>query len=376
METETFQNAFLANLDFEQQTSKRSEAIPLPDEMPKRNDFSHLPKEILKSSTVENLISQNEDLMARLKVSLRRLSLLENENQRFSEESHKARMSQSSTTDQLLVWKEKDNLWKAKVDQLEKEKAIQAEKMRAFQEKSQTLASEMSRHLKYQEKIKTQVRPYVAQLKEYSRTQDIKLSETESLLANREAQLRDLRHQMMEVAKNSIYQVEVTEKKSKDMIEFYETQITKMTEDLAHLTRVQEELELKSLKLHAALERQDSLENELVAIRRSKEEMRQRLESDLGQTTDRMQELSRQNQKLGVEHADLQVRVIDNQDRIQKLEKENFQMHEQMESLRYMWNAKNEENEKLKAAAAALERLNIELSQKLSEIRRSEEASL
>jgi chromosome segregation ATPase len=376
METETFQNAFLANIDFEQQTSNRSEAIPLPDEMPKRNDFSHLPKEILKSSTVENLISQNEDLMARLKVSLRRLSLLENENQRFSEESHKARMSQSSTTDQLLIWKEKDNLWKAKVDQLEKEKAIQAEKVRAFQEKSQTLSGEMSRHLKYQEKIKTQVRPYVAQLKEYSRTQDIKLSETENLLANREAQLRDLRHQMMEVAKNSIYQVEVTEKKSKEMIEFYETQITKMTEDLAHLTRVQEELEIKSLKLHAALERQDSLENELVAIRRSKEEMRQRLESDLSQTTDRTQELSRQNQKLGVEHADLQVRVIDSQERIQKLEKENFQMHEQMESLRYMWNAKNEENEKLKAAAAALERLNIELSQKLSEIRRSEEASL
>jgi chromosome segregation ATPase len=376
METETFQNAFLANIDFEQQTSNRSEAIPLPDEMPKRDDFSHLPKEILKSSTVENLISQNEDLMARLKVSLRRLSLLENENQRFSEESHKARMSQSSTTDQLLIWKEKDNLWKAKVDQLEKEKAIQAEKVRAFQEKSQTLSGEMSRHLKYQEKIKTQVRPYVAQLKEYSRTQDIKLSETENLLANREAQLRDLRHQMMEVAKNSIYQVEVTEKKSKEMIEFYETQITKMTEDLAHLTRVQEELEIKSLKLHAALERQDSLENELVAIRRSKEEMRQRLESDLSQTTDRTQELSRQNQKLGVEHADLQVRVIDSQERIQKLEKENFQMHEQMESLRYMWNAKNEENEKLKAAAAALERLNIELSQKLSEIRRSEEASL
>ncbi|MNL21654.1 hypothetical protein D3C87_1429560 [compost metagenome] len=181
---------------------------------------------------------------------------------------------------------------------------------------------------------------------------------------------------MLDVAKNSIYQVEVTEKKSKEMIEFYENQITKMTEDLAHLTRVQEELEIKSLKLHAALERQDSLENELVAIRRSKEEMRQRLESDLSQTTDRMQELSRQNQKLGVEHADLQVRVIDDQEKIQKLEKERFQMHEQMESLRYMWNAKNEENEKLKAAAAALERLNIELSQKLSEIRRGEEASL
>jgi chromosome segregation ATPase len=374
METETFQSAFLANLDFEQQTSNRSESIPLPDEMPRRNDFSHLPKEILKSSTVENLISQNEDLMARLKVSLRRLSLLENENQRLSEDTQKARMSQSSTTDQLLIWKEKDNLWKAKIDQLENEKAVQTEKLRAYQEKSQTLASEMSRHLKYQEKIKTQVRPYVAQLKEYSRTQDLKLVETENMLANREAQLRDLRHQMMDVAKNSIYQVEVQDKKSKEMIEFYEGQITKMTEDLAHLTRVQEELEIKSLKLHGALERQDSLENELVAIRRSKDEMRQRLESDLSQTTERMQELSKQNQKLGVEHADLQVRVIDDQEKIQKLEKAHFQMQEQMESLRYMWNAKNEENEKLKAAAAALERLNIELSQKLSEIRRNDEA--
>lgn len=370
METDSFQSAILAHLDFEQPAQRRSEGIPLPDEVPQKNDFSHLPKEILKSTTVENLISQNEDLMARLKVALRRLSLLENENQRVSEEAQKARMFQSSTTDQLLVWKEKDNLWKNKVDQLEKERAIQQEKVRALQEKTQGLASEMSRHLKYHEKIKTQVRPYIAQLKEYSRTQDLKLAETENLLANREAQLRDLRHQMMEVAKNSIYQVEVQDKKSKEMIEFYEGQITKMTHDLAHLTRVQEELEIKSLKLHAALERQDSLENELVALRRSKEEMRQRLEKDLTQNQERMQELSRQNQKLGVEHADLQVRVVEDSEKIQRLEKEHFQMQEQMESLRFMWAAKNEENEKLKAAAAALERLNLELSQKLSEIRR------
>jgi predicted RNase H-like nuclease (RuvC/YqgF family) len=85
-----------------------------------------------------------------------------------------------------------------------------------------------------------------------------------------------------------------------------------------------------------------------------------------------MSELSRQNQKLGVEHADLQIRVVEDQETIQKLEKENRQYFEQLESLRFMWNAKNEENEKLKAAASALERLNLELSQKLNEIRKQD----
>lgn len=37
----------------------------------------------LKSSSLESLISQNEDLMARLKVTLRRLSLLEIENEKI-----------------------------------------------------------------------------------------------------------------------------------------------------------------------------------------------------------------------------------------------------------------------------------------------------
>ncbi len=121
MDTETFQSAKLQDLDFESEQQPVGQ-IPLPDELPKRNDFSHLPKEILKSSTVENLISQNEDLMARLKVSLRRLSLLENENQRLIDDANKARIAQSSVADQVLVFKEKDSLWRQKVDQLEREK--------------------------------------------------------------------------------------------------------------------------------------------------------------------------------------------------------------------------------------------------------------
>jgi|GEM_PF-917479 len=371
METESFQTAQLGHLDFESDTPAVGR-IPLPDEMPKRNDFSHLPKEILKSSTVENLISQNEDLMARLKVALRRLSILETENQKLSEETTKARISQSSVTDQILVWKEKDALWRQKVDQLEREKEIQGEKLKALEERTRNMSAELTRHVKYHERIKNQVKPYISQLKEYSRTQDIKLHELENSLAQKEAQLRDMRHQVIEVTKNSRYQVEASEKKAQEMVQFYEQQIQGLNRELQMLHQIQEELEVKSMKLHAALERQDTLENEVVTLRRSKEDMKERLEKEIERQQERISELSRQNQKLGVEHADLQIRVVEDQERIQKLEKENFQYIEQLESLRYMWNAKNEEHEKLKVAAAALERLNIELSQKLNELRKQE----
>ncbi|MGE5085461.1 MAG: hypothetical protein ACM3MG_04115 [Bacillota bacterium] len=375
MDTEQFQSAKLRHLDFdsdEPQSSQPVGQIPLPDELPKRADYSHLPKEILKSSTVENLISQNEDLMARLKVSLRRLSLLENENQRLSEETNKARLSQSSITDQILVWREKDNMWKHKVDQLEREKEVQGEKLRALTEKAQSMNSELIRHQKYHDRIKNQVKPYITQLKEYSKTQDARIQEIESSLNHKEALLRDLRHQIIEVTKNSRFQVESSEKKAQEMVQFYEDQIQSMSKELQVLHQAQEDLEVKTLKLHSALERQDILENELVVLRRSKEELRLRLEQEIHKQQERMSELSRQNQKLGVEHADLQIRVVEDQETIQKLEKENRQYFEQLESLRFMWNAKNEENEKLKAAASALERLNLELSQKLNEIRKQD----
>ncbi|ASD63629.1 hypothetical protein [Bdellovibrio bacteriovorus] len=373
METESFQTAKLGHLDFDSpRESQPVGNIPLPDELPRQNDFSHLPKEILKSSTVENLISQNEDLMARLKVTLRRLSLLETENQKFSEEANKARLSQSSVTDQILVWKEKDNLWRQKVDQLEREKEIQAEKLRALTEKTQNMATELARHEKYHERIKTQVKPYISELKEYSRTQDLRLQELEQSASHKEAQLRDLRHQIIEVTKNSRYQVEASEKKAQEMVHFYEEQIERLTREVAQLHQIQEELEVKSIKLHSALERQDTLENEVVTLRRSKEELKDRYEQEISRQQERISELTRQNQKLGVEHADLQIRVVEDQEKIQRLEKDHYQAQEQLESLRYMWTAKNEENEKLKVAAAALERLNLELSQKLNELRKQD----
>ncbi len=61
----------------ERERSRDVIPIPLPNELPAALNLQHLPSQVLHSSTVETLIGQNEDLMARLKVNLRRNSLLE-----------------------------------------------------------------------------------------------------------------------------------------------------------------------------------------------------------------------------------------------------------------------------------------------------------
>lgn len=365
----------LGDLDFVPEKLKEIGSIPLPDEVPRRQDLSQIPKDILKSTTVENLISQNEDLMGRLKVALRRLSSLELENQKFNEEAHRARLSQSASADQLIILKEKDQMWKNRIDQYENDKAIYSEKFRVLHEKLMKTTAELDRHHKYHERIKNQVKPYIAQLKDYSKSQEDKNQELNRELEQREAQLRDLRHQIIELTKNSRAQIEHAEKKNFEMVQFYESHIEKLNEENQSLKQQQIDLEEKALRLNKALGRQDELENELIEMTRSKDDLRTRLEKENQRLIERNNELSRHNHKLGIEHADLQIRVTGDQEKISNFEKENSQLQDQLESLRYMWNAKNEECEKLRSGMSALEKLNLELSQRINEIRQNQNSS-
>jgi len=377
MDFESFQNIKLQNLGFEEETEnskpatiqRRVENIPLPDEMPATFNYAHLPKEILKSSSVESLISQNEDLATRLKVALRRLALLENENQKLSEDAQRARLSQTAVADQVLIYKEKDNMWKQKLQQAEKQKEVQTEKALALQSKVEKLSAECVRYNKYHDRIKTQVKPYIHQLKEYSRDLESKNQSLSQERSRQEAQLSDLRFQIMEVTKVSRQQIEIHEKKSQELIHFYEAQIESQKNELQNMNLLCKDLESKALKLNKAMEKQDELENLVVELMRSKEELKARLEQEVLRLQDKASELHRHNKRLEIEHSDLQELALSNETQIKNLQKEKQDLSEQLDSLRYMWNAKVEETEKLKTSIQSLERLNVDLSQKVNELR-------
>ena len=116
----TFENFHLRpDLSFDENISTNN--IPLPDQLPAKPQLSHIPSEILKSSTIETLISQNEDLMSRLKITIRRLQLLENENQELGQEILQTKKAYNAMKDQLSIEEDKDQNWKDKIRQLEQE---------------------------------------------------------------------------------------------------------------------------------------------------------------------------------------------------------------------------------------------------------------
>lgn len=325
-----------------------------------------------KSSSLENLLSQNEDLMARLKVLTRRLAAIEEENQNLKNETEKMRTSYHAYSDQMMILKEKDKIWKNKLDQAELDRDKHIEKSQNLEQKLSQAKSEIERHVKYHEKIKTQVKPYITQLKEYCKSLESKNADLQNTNQHREAQIHDIRHQMTEVIKNSRTEIDFLKNKNQELVEFYEKHIESISNELKSLRDNYQVIEAKANKLNRALERVDHLENELILSNRHKTELMQKNDTEMLRLEQRISDLTKHNQKIGMEHSDLQLRTIEDQAIIEQLKNECQSQKEQIESLRFMWTNKNNDYEKMKSTCEALERLNIELSSQLNQLNSSQ----
>jgi len=359
-------------LDFLIRSNSEANLDPLvpPDQVPQQTlQLKALPNEILKSSTVENLISQNDDLMARLKVSLRRLALIENENLKLKEEFQKFSQRHENMTDQILIGQERDRIWKLKIDHFEKQKEVAEEKAGKLTLHNRNLRAELDRYHKYHDRIKNQVKPYIAQLKDFAKVLQEKNQKLEKDLSKYEIQTEQLRHQILEISDNAKEQISIQDRKVEDMVRYYEAHVESQSVELDQRRRENEDLHERAKQAHKFAEKVNTLENELLQTQRLKEELKNRLESENIRLKGKVQELSRNTTTQELELKDLKQRVLEDEKLQKEQERKLEDLNQQMESLRYMWNAKNEENEKLKTALDSLEKLNLSLSSKLNDWR-------
>lgn len=389
MESGVLNRTPLNHLEFTSEATGIPAAVPLPDELPARPDLRHIPRDILATSTVENLISQNEDLMARLKVSLRRLSTLELENQRLIQEAGEARHRSRLADDQVQIFREKDSVWKEKADEARRERDTIEEELRRdvalLQEKlkfSKTQSREMQGRLnealaeafrlkRYQERIRTQVKPHLVQLKDYAQGLEARIAEGEAERARKDGQLQDLREQIFRITQSSKLQIEDMEKRFHDTVRGYEDQIARLERDNESLQQAAKDLELRVDRLRKSEQRCDQLENEVIELRRQREEAATRLEDENRAWIERTETTNRDNARLQIENEDLKHRTMTDYEKIRDLEKARFDLQSQLDSLRFLWQSRSDENERLKATVAALEKLNLDLSKKLQELRSS-----
>ncbi len=355
MDVDSFKKFPLSHLNFTNDTETKSS--------------ENVTYDLKKLSSIDTLIEQNEETNTKLKVSLRKQARLEQEVIAVKTEIQNLIEYNKSLKDESYVLKENEAHWKMQISNAENTILINSEKVHVLESQNQKYKSEVLRYQKYHEKIKNQVKPYLQQLKEYSTSLEGKIESLDQRLMNKEAQLRDVRNQMLELTKNTKLQIEASEKQYFESTELYESQINKLNETIASLKNEAEALVLKNFKLQRSFDQQAELENQLIEVTRARETLKTQLENEVLKIQEKNNELFRENRKLQIEHDDLKQRVLSDTENIKQLEKTKYDLEHQLESLRYIWNAKNNENESLKISLQALEKLNLDLSLKVQELR-------
>lgn len=362
MENGSFQTLKLSHLNFsdlEDITLPGSEKIHAAPE-------TSFPA-VTRSSTVEALISQNEDLMARLKVSMRKLNLLEEENSEITKQNEGLSQNLSILNDQMLVWKEKENFWKTKNDQVLRELDVFKARFPDLVRMEQRL----ERLTRYQEKVKTHIKPYVQDLKTYAQGLHEQIQGLTMELEQRETDIAELKRNLIGEKEKTEKNIAYYEKLQNQLVHEFENERALMTSEIASLRELNVALEEKAQLLDRALMRQDELENTVIALRRSKEEMIENHSQELADLRHQNSENLLLAQRLRIENDDQGQKLELAHEQIEKLSAAKNDLDAQMESMRFMWSQKSEENEKLKLAMASLEKINLELSQKLSDSRKA-----
>jgi chromosome segregation ATPase len=364
MEKGSFQNLNLHPLEFADST-ERFESHPSRKQQHQALEFIEIPKDLRKSGTVETLINQNEDLMARLTVTLRRMQALEDENRKLSQDTEELKRSYSSLSDQMLIWREKEKIWKSRNDQTEAELKVFQNRFPDYQK----MENQIDRLKRYQERVKSTIKPYLQQLKDYAQSLHGQIQSLNGDLAHREAKILSLQHQIEALKEEKEQLTRYYEINQNDLVSNFETEKGNLKRELQALHEANQALEQKTQNLDRALERQDELENLIISLRRNKEEFQSTIQVELDALRNHNRELKQSKVELELSTNDLSAEKENLKNQIATHQARRDELEEQMTSLRYMWTSKSEENEKLKGSLSALEKLNLDLSAKMNEIR-------
>lgn len=359
MENGSFQllKSDLSKIDFE-------ESLPPTPNQP-ANSISRTTS---TSSTVETLIAQNQDLASRQNVTLRRLATIEGEYEKLRCLFHQVETENSSLTDQLLVWKEKETYWSNKIQTHQQELA----QVRARFPEFESMEEKLERYKKYHEKIRTQVKPYIQQLKLYAQNLTVEIRNLNNEVEIKTNQIYRVEEKLKTHQREIETQFQQQNEQTRKLIALFEDEKQKFEFEIQNLRQTNLILEDKASRLDASLLRQDELENTIIAMNRLRDESTAQQEKSQLALNKETEQLKKEliEEKLKNKELTTNLKALTEESERQRHRADQNQ--EQLSSLRYLWTNKCSELEKLKLSQEALEKLNQELSTRLNQLRRGE----
>jgi chromosome segregation ATPase len=333
--------------------------VPLPTEIPPPPDLSHLPSHILHSGSVETLIGQNEDLFARLKVNIRRNSVLEGEIMDHERANGELLRANQSLLSQLQVLQEKDQLWRDKTFRAETSQGSLREELDLYKTRitqAEARITELVPLVRYQARVRRWLRPFIDKL-----TAQLK-AERKTLLS-KEAIISDLRARLSEATQ---YAQSLEAQGSRDqarLVEQYESQQKIMTSELEKVKNESKLWRDKASRLDQAVAADAASQNQIVYLERQNKDLKAHAESHRRETLQFAQSTRKHEEDMAV------LRIETDELKLQLAKTKD-----QLESLQTVWMETQKRHESLKIQHEGLNRLNQELSRSLKEKRTKEPA--
>lgn len=316
--------------------------------------------EKLTSSTA--LLRQNEDLSARLKVTMEKLIQYEEQIDQYEGSNKMLQKSNEALQDQMLIWKEKERLWIEKVEKAE----LKFQELETQFPAYQIMKNDLNRYKKYHEKIKLQIKPYIQQLKDYSAGLIEQIRELNRENMNQKYEIKNLHTELQDMKSELSTRVTAHTLSLQEIENLHEKEIESLKAEINSLRESNIVLSSKAERLDQALARQDELENATIALKRNLDASESRVASETEGLRTSLQ-ISRND----ITKKNLQIETLENQNQslqntVNKLDLETLQLSEQLVSLRYIWEEKSAQIDQMKAMIQSLEKINLELSQKLN----------
>lgn len=348
-----------------------SEAIkvPTPDQMPVRLDLSQLPSHVLRSGAVEALANQNEDLMARLGVALRRSATLENRISELEEEIGRYEIIISSREDESLVLIEKDRLLTDRAQALEisaKEKQEQIdllelqfaelystsrERIRGLEDKSDSTVRHLGILFRYRRRMKRITQSFRTRIA--TLTAHWKKEEEIS---------RELKQRLGEAGLRIQNQAKDAEFNQRQLVENYEASLKEIRSRAAQLERENSAYAEKTRAYDELYEAKVHLENRLVSEQRQFAEFRQSRDAEITQLQVDLSTLRGEHKSQILSLQQLSNEKQELESALENTRRELEKSRDQVETLQLLWKDTNDKVEKLTGKNEALQKLNQQLS--------------
>jgi chromosome segregation ATPase len=374
----------VAGLDFDFGGGADVRHIPTPDQTPHRIEVSHLPDHILRSGVIESLINQNDDLMARLTVALRRVAGLEESIHDARSEGEKFKAKYLNVNDQILILKEQARILAERARAGDRLTQGESQKISELKEQVQVLeiryAELYTSSRETQDRLERQLLQSVSFERRYKRYRmNVKRAhvlireEMRSLKEKRQSQealLQDLRQNLAETANYIATQGKTHKAELADLTQNYEDQLSKHRGQIAELTDNNQGLLARSHDYERVFNEKVRLENDLIISKRKEEESRLQAAAEIADIQRALYRHRHEAKELAVV-VEAQGRELEELKETHKnVSVEKAKTTEQLETLQLLWRDQQNQIEKSQEQKNALQKLNQELSLAVNEYRR------